>query len=77
MLLNDPKKSRSAGLVLLSLGLLLVSCGILWQHALAPMLHLSTAVDDFFHGFSIGLGLTFEMVAVVVLMRVNACRTNS
>ncbi len=74
MLLNDSKKSVSAALLLLSVGLLLLSCGVAWQHALAPLLHLSAAQNDFFHGFGIGLGLTLEIAALVMLVRLSVNR---
>ena len=67
----DSKKSLSAALVLLSVGLLLLSCGIAWQHAFAPLFHLSAAYNDFFHGFGIGLGLALESAAVVMLVRIS------
>jgi len=77
MLLNDSKKSVSAALLLLSVGLLLLSCGVAWQHAFAPLLHLSAAQDDFIHGFSMGLGLTLEIAAVVMLVRISVNRQKS
>jgi len=80
MLLNcalDAKKSLPAALLLLSAGLLVLMCGITWQHAFAPLLHLSAGYDDLLHGFCVGLGLTFEVVAVVMLVRINAARAKS
>jgi len=74
MLFNDSKKSIPAAMALLSAGLLLVSCGILWQRVFAPLLPLWTGPNDFFYGFSIGLGLTLEVVAAVLLVRINAER---
>ena len=74
MLLNDSKKSVSAALLLLSGGLFLLSCGAAWQHALAPLLHFSAAQSDFFHGFSIGLGLSLEIAALVMLVRITVSR---
>jgi hypothetical protein len=74
MLLNDSKRSVSAALLLLSGGLLLISCGVAWQHTLAPLLHLSAAQSDFFHGFGIGLGLALEIAALVMLVRISAAR---
>jgi hypothetical protein len=72
MLLNDSpdsRKCRTTALLLLSVGLLLLSCGIAWQHAFAHLLHLQTAHDDFYHGFCIGLGLAMETGALVMLVR--------
>ncbi len=77
MLLNDPKKSLSFAVLLLSLGLLLLSCGVAWQHAFAPLFHLSPTPSDFFHGFSIGLGLALEVIALVMLVRISVNRSKS
>ena len=66
MLLNDPKKSLSFAVLLLSVGLLLLSCGVAWQHVFAPLLHLSTTQSDFFHGFSIGLAENLGMKTMVL-----------
>lgn len=77
MLLNDTpdsQKSLPAALLLLSVGLLVLSCGIAWQHAFAPLLHLRAAHDDFFHGFCIGLGLALETGALVMLVRISFSR---
>jgi hypothetical protein len=65
----DSMKNRSAALRMLVAGLLLVSCGIAWQHVFAPLLHLSADQDDFFHGLCIGLGIGLEIMAIVVLTR--------
>jgi uncharacterized protein YjeT (DUF2065 family) len=77
LLLNDSKKSLSAALLLLSVGLLLLSCGVAWQRVFAPLLHLPTAQNDFFHGFSMGLGLVLEIAALVMLVRISANRPKS
>jgi hypothetical protein len=77
MLLNvsvNSKKSLPAALLLLSAGLLVLSCGVAWQHAFVPLFHLSTNADDFFHGFCYGLGLTLEIIALVILGRINSNR---
>ena len=77
MFLNDcvnSKKSRRSAQVLLSAGLLIVSCGIGWQHAFAPLFHLSAGPNDFVQGFYYGLGLTLEIVAVAMLARASARR---
>jgi hypothetical protein len=77
MLLNgspDSSKNLPAALFLLSAGLLVFSCGIAWQHALAPLFHLSAGPNDFFHGFCIGLGLTLEVIALVMLVRISRNR---
>jgi hypothetical protein len=79
MLLNcihDPKKSLSVALLTLVIGLLIVSCGATWQRAFAPILHLSMAQNDFFHGFCVSLGLTLEVAALVVLVRIGVARKN-
>ena len=68
------KKSRTTAMFLLSSGLLVLSCGIGWQYAFAPLFHLSAGPNDFFHGFCYGLGLTLETSAVVMLLRINATR---
>ena len=73
---NDAKKNISAALLLLSAGLLLLSCGAGWRHVFAPLLHLPAAQNDFLHGFSIGLGLALEAAALVMLVRINARRLN-
>ena len=70
----DSKKSLPVDLLLLSVGLLVLSCDIAWQHVLAPLLHLRTAHDDFFQGFCIGLGLALEAVALVILVRIRLSR---
>jgi len=69
-LLNDPKKAVKFALLMLSLGLLVLSCGTAWRGALAPLPHLQGVDGDFIHGFSIGLGLTLEICAVVILARI-------
>jgi hypothetical protein len=74
MLLNHSRRSVSAALLLLSLGLLLVCLGAVWQHAPGPLLHPAAAQNDFLHGFSIGLGLAMEVVSVVILARICAVR---
>ncbi len=72
------KKSLPAALFVLVLGLLLLSCAIGWQHAIGPLLHLSAAMDDFLHGFCLGLALTLEATAVVLLIALTrAQRTTS
>ena len=73
---NDPKKTLPAALLTMVVGLLMVTCGATWQRALGPALHLSVAQNDFFHGFCIGLGLSLEVAAVVVLARLAAVRQN-
>ena len=70
----DSKKGLPAAIALLTVGLLLVTCGMVWQHAIAPVFHLSNGRKDFLHGFSIGLGLTLEVLVVVMLVRMNAER---
>ena len=76
-LLNDPKKCAASALLMLSAGLVVLSCGILWQSTLAPVLHLHGVDGDFIHGFSIGLGLTLEICAVVILVRIGYRRPKS
>jgi FtsH-binding integral membrane protein len=73
----NSRKRLSAALLLLSVGLLVLSCGVAWQHAFAPLLHLSAARDDFFHGFSMGLGLTLEIAALVMLVHISVNRPRS
>lgn len=80
MLLNcllNSKKSLPVAISLLSTGLLVLCGGIAWQHAFAPIFHLSADVNDFFHGFCVGLGLTLEIFAVVLLARINSDRMQS
>lgn len=77
MLLNDSpdsKKSLPVALLLLPGGVLLLSCGIAWQHAFAPPLHLAAGQDDFFHGFCVGWALTVEAGALVMLVRIGHSR---
>ena len=73
---HDSKKTQSTALLTLVIGLLVVSCGATWQRTVAPLLHLSAVQNDFFHGFSIGLGLALEVAALVVLVRIGAARSN-
>jgi len=68
----DPKKALPAGLALLIAGMLLTICGIVWQRSFSPLFHLASGPNDFLHGFSLGLGLTLEAIAVVLLVRVRA-----
>ena len=80
MLLNcltKSKKSLPAALLLLSVGLLLLSCGIAWQHTFGPILHFSPDQSDFFHGFCIGLGLALEIAALFLLGLIIAIRSKS
>jgi uncharacterized protein YjeT (DUF2065 family) len=74
--LHDSKKTQSTALLTVVVGLLIVSCGATWQRAFAPLLHLSTSQNDFFHGFCIGLGLTLEVAALVVLVRIGAAHSS-
>ncbi len=73
----DLMKSRSAASRTLAAGLLLVSCGVGWQHVFAPLLHLSAAQDDFFRGLCLGLGVTLEIVAIVALARIRVNHLSS
>jgi ascorbate-specific PTS system EIIC-type component UlaA len=73
---HDSKKTQSTALLTLVIGLLVVSCGATWQRAFAPILHLSASQNDFFYGFSIGLGLALEVAALVVLVRSGAAHSN-
>jgi hypothetical protein len=71
MLLNSlarSKKTLPAALLLLTTGLLLLSCATGWQHTISPMLRLAPSQDDFTHGFCIGLAISFEAVALVLLL---------
>jgi hypothetical protein len=80
MLLNcslNSKNGLPAALLLLSAGLLVLSCGIAWQNAFTPHVHLSTNANDFFQGFCVGLGLTLEIIALVMLGRISASRLKS
>jgi hypothetical protein len=80
MLLNcltESKKSLPIALLLLSVGLFSLSCGVAWQHTFGPMLHFSADRNDFFHGFCIGLGLTLEIAALFLLGRIIAIRSKS
>jgi len=64
MLLNnspDSKMILPVALILLSVGLLLLSCGYAWQ-------------NDFFHGFCISLGLALGTGALVMLICFNIRR---
>ena len=72
MLQLNPKKARPAALLVMCAGLLLVTCVAPCEHQLlTPLLHLSAGQQDFVHGFSIGLGLSMEIAAVVVLARLH------
>ncbi len=84
MLMNcsyDSKKCMSMALFMLSIGLLVASCGVSWTH-IAPHLHLSADMNDTIRGFCFGVGITLEIESVVigsvVLMRKlgNRPRTN-
>ena len=77
MLINCSQnlKNRPAALILLSIGLLVLSCGVAWQHAFAPFFHLSAGPNDFIHGFCMGLGLTLEVIALVMLARISRDRS--
>lgn len=80
MFLNNcvnSKKNLPSALFLLSAGLLVSTCGVAWQHAFAPLFHFSAGPNDFVRGFCIGLGLTLEIIAVVMLARINARRSKS
>ena len=66
--LAQSKKTLPAALLLLTTGLLLLSCATGWQHAIAPMLRLAPSQDDFAHGFCIGVAISFEAIAVVLLL---------
>jgi hypothetical protein len=68
--LLDSKKAQPVALALLSVGLLMVSCGAAWQRAFAPYIHLSAGYGDFLHGFCFGLGFTLEICAIVMLARI-------
>jgi len=66
--LTQSKKTRLTAMLLLAVGLLLLGCAIDWQRTLSPLLHLSSDLDDFAHGFCIGLAVTLEAIAAVMLM---------
>jgi uncharacterized protein YjeT (DUF2065 family) len=70
----DPKKTKPVALCLLVVGLLMVCCGTAWQHVFASLFHLSVNQGDFLHGFSIGLGLTLEIIALAQLAALNRRR---
>jgi hypothetical protein len=70
----DPRKTRSVVLCQLVVGLLLVCCGTTWQYVFHLSRHLSIDQEDFLHGFTIGLGLTLEIVALVCLVALNRRR---
>jgi hypothetical protein len=79
MLLNGPlhsKKSLPFALLMLSVGLVVLCCGIEWQHVFAPLLHLPAQHDDFFSGFCMGLGLALETGALVMLVRTSFNRSD-
>jgi len=80
MLLNcalDSRKILPVALIMFSVGLFVLSCGITWQHTFSPLLRLSTGLDDFFRGFCMGLGIVLEAGAFVMLLQVGRGRLNS
>lgn len=68
---DDPTKALSKARLLLPLGLLLVSCGIAWSHAIAPHLHLPSGMNDSIQDFCIGLGITLEIGSVVLVRKLS------
>jgi len=72
----DPKKQKSAALFLLVVGLLLSCTSLAWKQVFASLFHLSGDQTDFFHGFSIGLGLSLEICAIVLLAMRNRRATD-
>jgi hypothetical protein len=66
--LTQAKEIRPTAMLLLAVGLILFSCAIGWQHTLSPLLHLSPDLDDFTHGFCMGLAVTLEAIAVLLLV---------
>ena len=80
MLLNcltESKKSLPLALLMLSVGLFSLSCGVAWQHVFAPLLHFSPDRNDFLHGFCIGMGLALDIAALVLLVVIIAIRSKS
>lgn len=65
--LCDSLKTVPTALALLVVGLLILTCASDWHRFLTPLLHLSRGVDDFTHGFCMGLALIMEIAAVVLL----------
>jgi hypothetical protein len=79
MLLNcmqDAKRTKSVGLALLVIGLLTVAAGTSAKQASAALLHLTPQLNDFAHGFCIGLGIALEIGALVVLARCMGSRVS-
>jgi hypothetical protein len=73
----DPKTARPRAILLLVAGLLLLCCATSWQHVMTPLLGLSAEHDDFAHGFCLGLALTLELIAVILLVRIGRQRQQS
>ena len=69
---QDPKKHLSKARLLLPLGLLILSCGILWPRTFAPFLHLPVGMNDPIQGFCIGLGITLEIGSVALVCRIRS-----
>ncbi|MGB0065045.1 MAG: hypothetical protein WBP85_11420 [Terracidiphilus sp.] len=75
--LDDPKKALSKARFLLPIGLLVVSCGIAWPHAIAPYLHLPSGMNDSIQGFCLGLGIALEICSVIAVRKLsNSLRAN-
>jgi hypothetical protein len=66
--LTQSPKSVPVALALLVVGLLMNTCTVEWRPLFTPLLHLAPDLDDFAHGLCIGLGLSFEISALVVLV---------
>lgn len=66
-LIRSPK-SVPVALAFLVVGLLMVTCTVEWRALFTPLLHLTPDLDDFARGFCIGLGLAFEVSALVALV---------
>ena len=72
----DAKITLPRAMSLLVFGLLLLSCAISWPHTMAPWLRLPADRDDFAHGFCIGMALTLDTFALILLLRLSWLRRN-
>ncbi|MGA3049904.1 MAG: hypothetical protein ABSD67_25090 [Terracidiphilus sp.] len=71
------RKSLPDALSILIVGLMLATCAGSFGQALASAFHLTLNQADFANGFFIGLGLTLEIGALILLCTCLPCRRHT
>jgi hypothetical protein len=72
---NSPEKLAPVAMLLLTAGLLILATGISWP-IFSFQTRLGTNLDDFLHGFTIGIAIALEIGAVVLAIAMAVFRAN-